>query len=303
MEDQSRPARILIVDDTLKNLQVLGTILKKEGYRINVAQNGVQAVNTAVKVLPDLILLDIMMPEMDGYACCRRLKAMPETTDIPVIFLTARTEASDVVKGFEAGGVDYVAKPFQAIELLARIRTHVDLARKTQKLKTLADRDGLTLIANRRRFDRFLENAWSRCIREQKPIALIMADIDWFKPYNDQYGHLQGDDCLKQVSRVLEGLARRAGDLVARYGGEEFAVILENTSLDAGISVGERMRRSVAELAIPHLSSPDQKQVTISVGVAAQTPKQGDESQNLIDAADKALYRAKSQGRNQVRAA
>ncbi len=300
MVSSNHRSRILIVDDTAKNIQVLGTILRQEGYQINIAQDGLKAIHMAEKVSPDLILLDVMMPDMDGYETCLRLKQSSETKDIPIIFLTARKEPEDIIKGFEVGGIDYISKPFNSIELLARIRTHLDLWHKTRQLQSIAEKDGLTMIANRRRFDDFFDLEWRRGKRDQTPITIIMIDIDYFKAYNDYYGHLQGDECLKQIAKIIDIHFRRPGDIAARYGGEEFAAILGNTDQKGGIQLAEKIRRKVEGLGIPHEKSKISDYVTVSLGLATMIPSKEDGSEQLIKIADEQLYRAKELGRNQV---
>ncbi len=293
-------AFILLVDDNLKNLQVLGNLLEGT-YGTAAAENGVEALEFLKKRMPDLILLDIMMPGMGGFEVCKRLKAAPETRDIPIIFLSAKTETQNIVKGFEVGGVDYITKPFQIPELLARVHTHVDLGRKTRILQSIADRDGLTMIPNRRRFDEFLDLEWRRCLRERTPLACIMIDIDWFKQYNDCYGHLQGDECLKQIAQAICKTVRRPTDLAARYGGEEFAVVLGNTEVQQAIQIAEKMCVTIEELQIPHNASEISPAVTISLGVASMIPDARASPEDLINAADKRLYGAKNAGRNQAK--
>jgi len=278
MVTSNHSSRILIVDDTPKNIQVLGTILRQEGYQLNIAQDGLKAIHMAEKVSPDLVLLDVMMPDIDGYETCLRLKQSSETKDIPIIFLTARKEPEDIVKGFEVGGVDYISKPFNSIE----------------------EKDGLTMIANRRRFDAFFYLEWRRAKRDQTPVTIIMIDIDFFKAYNDYYGHLQGDECLKQIAKVIDINCRRPGDIAARYGGEEFAAILGNTDQTGGIQLAEKIRRKVEGLGIPHEKSEISDYVTVSLGIATMIPSKEDGSEQLIKIADEQLYRAKELGRNQV---
>jgi len=297
---ESTTPRILIVDDTQKNIQVLGTILKREKYQINVAQNGLQAIQMAEKVLPDLILLDVLMPELDGFQACKKLKESAITCDIPVIFLTAKVETEDVIKGFEVGGADYVTKPFNASILLARVRTHIALREKTKQLELFANYDGLTQVANRRYFDEFLDREWRRCIRSQQCLSLIMLDIDYFKIYNDTYGHLQGDEALKKVSAVIKGISKRGSDLSARYGGEEFVIVLGNTPAYAAQQLAEKLCADIHALHIPHSGSQISEYITVSLGVASIIPAIEIENSELIKLADKQLYSAKEAGRNQV---
>ncbi len=292
--------RILIVDDTPDNIRVLGTVLRQQDYQINIAQNGVQALTLTSKIMPDLILLDIMMPEMDGFETCRQLKKDPITRDIPIIFLSAKAEDEDVLQGFELGAADYVTKPFNPKILLARVKTHLALRQKTKQLQAFADRDGLTLLANRRRFDECLKNEWRRCQRAKTPLSLIMIDIDYFKPYNDTYGHLQGDDTLKQVAQTIAAVGTRPTDLAARFGGEEFAVLYGNTDHDTAIHFAQEIRQQIEQLHIPHSDSDISQVVTASLGVATCIPDEARSSLDLIKAADAKLYAAKENGRNQV---
>ncbi len=291
---------ILLVDDNPKNLQVLGSLLEGT-YKTAVAENGAEALEFVKKRFPDLILLDILMPEIDGFEVCERLKALPETRDIPIIFLSAKTETQDIVKGFEVGGVDYITKPFHAPELLVRVHTHIELRQKTLILQSIADRDGLTMIPNRRRFDEFLDLEWRRCLREQTTLAFIMIDIDWFKRYNDLYGHLQGDECLKQIAQTIGKTVRRPTDFAARFGGEEFAVVLGNTGVQQAMMIAENIRTAIEGLQIPHNASEISHVVTISLGVATVIPDAHTSPEDLINAADERLYEAKNAGRNQVR--
>jgi diguanylate cyclase (GGDEF)-like protein len=200
--------------------------------------------------------------------------------------------------------VDYVTKPFNASILLARVNTHLTLHQQAKKLQSLAERDGLTLIANRRRFDEFLQYEWRRSQRAEKPISLIMLDIDYFKPYNDTYGHLQGDETLKRVAEVIQKMAQRPSDLAARYGGEEFSLILGETELEAAQHIAEKIRATVQELAIPHSASEVIPFVPVSLGVSSTTIPHGEhfDVERLIRAADERLYKAKQNGRNQIQA-
>ncbi|MGB3404443.1 MAG: diguanylate cyclase [Microcoleaceae cyanobacterium] len=440
---------ILIIDDQLENLQVLSEILELNGYKVRKARDGKTALRTAQILAPDLILLDIRMPEMDGYEVCRQLKAHPKTQDIPIIFVSALNESLDKIKAFKAGGVDYISKPFQIDELLARVeskltiqlqkvqlqqeikrRQHVEdildksqellkgvlnscpvgiaflkgvrdrrdqigyfrcvlvnpylakafgktveqltnqqilrstlesvdstlfdqciqlmetaepfqqeifyqnqwvngwynlnlikhqdgflvtilditdrkeweanLNRTNQNLYQLATLDGLTQVYNRRIFDLSLEQEWQRLRREQQPLSLILVDIDYFKGYNDCYGHLAGDRCLHQVAQTIKQAIKRPADLVARYGGEEFAVILPNTSLQGAEIVAWQIQEMIQSVKIPHTRSEISQWVSVSLGVSCQVPNPFETAESLILAADKALYCAKDQGRNQV---
>ncbi|MBF0188887.1 MAG: response regulator, partial [Magnetococcales bacterium] len=192
---------LLIVDDERHNITVLGELLREE-YNLMVAKNGKQALKLISSgKMPDLVLLDIMMPEMDGYEVCRNLKEDPVTRKIPVIFISAMSSEEDESKGFEVGGVDYVIKPFRPIVIKARIQTHLELKAHRDTLEQLSTLDGLTGINNRRKFDTFLSREWDSARRTGQPLSIILSDIDFFKQYNDNYGHTQGDTCLQQVGR------------------------------------------------------------------------------------------------------
>jgi diguanylate cyclase (GGDEF)-like protein len=293
-------ALILLVDDNPQNLQVLGNLLAGK-YTTAIAQNAKQAIAFAKKKNPDLILLDIMMPDVDGFQACRQLKELPETKDIPVIFLSAKTDSDDIVKGFELGGVDYISKPFCVEELLARVNTHIDLRKKSLILQNLADRDGLTMIANRRKFNDFSQIEWRRAFRDKTPLSCILIDIDWFKKYNDHHGHLKGDECLKKVAANITNSVGRPGDLAARFGGEEFAVILANTKREQALNVAENIRLIIEKLNISHENSDTAKFITASFGIATVIPDKDSSIEQLLSMADKQLYAAKKAGRNQVK--
>ncbi len=468
---------ILAVDDVPTNLKILRVLLASTGHQLTLASSGQQALACVQQTRPDLILLDLMMPEMDGLAVCQQLKQSPTTADIPIIFLTASHESDHLLQAFERGAVDYVTKPFRPAELLARIKTHltlVHLQQRTQQqvtqetilrhviadmhssleLKTvlanaihriqtlmvldriliyrclaaeqgeiiattdqsfqqtvlpfnldtamapaqvsisqpqsltpadadwlaqgqihtelrfpifqgdrlwgammahlpsdsspdgsvdllsliveqleiaiqqselyaqlqatqaelvttidklaetnkelsrIAHVDGLTQLANRRYFDAYITREWRRLRREQQPLSVIVIDIDYFKPYNDTYGHLQGDTCLQAVGQALSQVTQRPADLICRYGGEEFVAVLPNTHTEGAINLAQKIQQAIAHLKLPHGSSLVSNFVTISLGIATGVPTPQHTWQDLVDAADKGLYRAKEQGRN-----
>jgi diguanylate cyclase (GGDEF)-like protein len=297
---QLHRAKILLVDDSTTNLRILGEILSPD-YDILVSTSGEIALEIARgSEPPDLILLDVKMPGMDGYTTCRILKEDDHTRNIPVIFITAVEGSQAETKGFELGAVDYITKPYSAPVVHARVKTHVALKQHADLLEGLAFIDGLTGIANRRQFDQQLEKEWRRMMRRSTPLSLLMIDIDHFKRFNDHYGHGAGDDCIRLVARAIASTIKRPGDLAARYGGEEFAIILPDTDEKGASTVAEATRLAVESLKLPHASSLVADHVTISLGVASDIPHSQGNLQNLIDAADHALYRAKSAGRNQI---
>jgi diguanylate cyclase (GGDEF)-like protein len=290
---------ILIVDDNPDNIRVLGTILRQNNYRVVIAQSGVQALKTLEITDVDLILLDVMMPEMDGFEACRCIKTNPDWQVIPIIFLTAKVEESEIIKGLEVGAVDYITKPFNTSVLLARVQTHVQLHQYHKYLQDQAYLDGLTQIPNRFKFEKVLQMEWNRALRSHAPLAVLMIDIDYFKVLNDTYGHLTGDQVLKKVAAAIDCLTKRAGDFVARYGGEEFVVILPNNELESALTLAESIRVAVEELRIENKNTPLQ-QITISMGAASLTPDNSLSAMQLVDKADQQLLFAKQNGKNQV---
>jgi diguanylate cyclase (GGDEF)-like protein len=299
MTETTTKPLILIVDDTPTNIQVLAEALRPD-YRVKVAPNGKAAFEVIAKGMPDLILLDVMMPEMDGYEVCRRLKTQPETKEIPVIFITAKSDVLDEELGLRLGAVDYIIKPFNLPIVIARVRNHINLKIKSDLLETMAMVDRLTNIPNRRRFDASLEEEWRRAQRNGTHLSLLMIDIDHFKGYNDHHGHSAGDECLKKVAASLSSVVDRPGDLVARWGGEEFIAILPDTDLDGAKKIAEQMRARVEDMAIPHGHSDISPSVTVSIGVTGQQPQVTDSAAELIEKADHMLYQAKNTGRNRV---
>jgi diguanylate cyclase (GGDEF)-like protein len=297
--DETRD-RILIVDDESINLQILNEVLRAR-YDISAARSGEQALKRAQTLKPSLILLDIQMPEMDGYEVCRRLKQDPETRDIPVIFITGMTSEEDEYRGLEAGAVDYITKPFRPAIIEMRVRTHVELKRQRDLLNRLSYHDGLTGIANRRRFDEFYTQAWHQAARSEDWLGLLLLDIDHFKGYNDRYGHPAGDACLRDVARALAQVVCRSSDLHARYGGEEFACVLPCTDPEGVALIAERICQAVRALGIPHEASSAAPFVTVSIGAAAlKLDKTSLDPSALVSLADDLLYRAKESGRNRV---
>jgi diguanylate cyclase (GGDEF)-like protein len=303
---------ILIVDDNPTNLSVLSLALKSVGYKTRVAMDGASAIEQVEEDPPGLILLDVQMPGMDGFETCIKLKSNPVLRDIPVIFITASADLEQKVKGLSVGAVDYITKPFQQEEVLARVKVHLELRFLTQKvqeqaialqlanqeLHRLANLDGLTEVANRRRFDDYLDQEWQRLKREQNALALILCDIDYFKDYNDYYGHQAGDACLKRVAQALHKCIKRPADLVARYGGEEFAIILPNTSSEGAVYIAQLIQTTIKHLSIPHHHSQVSSCITLSLGISSQVPNSDHDAHALVSKTDKALYSAKGNGRN-----
>ncbi len=292
--------KVLIVDDERFNINVLVDLLGAD-YDTMVAKNGVQALKRVQSATrPDLILLDIMMPAMDGYEVCRRLKGDPRTEDIPVIFISSLNQVGDEEKGLELGAIDYISKPISPALVRLRVRNHLRLKHQSDVLRDLSNFDGMTGIPNRRRFDQYLEQQWRHALSNELPLSLTLMDIDFFKLYNDHYGHIGGDDCLRQVAAALARATSRDTDLVARYGGEEFVCVLPGTDARGAAIVGERLRNAVLELQIPHEHSTVAPYITMSLGVATRVPDPAESGTALVEQADRNLYIAKEQGRNRL---
>lgn len=291
--------RILIIDDMASNVRVLSHILHEQA-EIFFATSGAAGLAMARDKMPDLILLDVEMPVMDGYEVCQQLKADPVLAQSPVIFVTGHSSVENEIRALEAGGVDFITKPLNPPVVIARVNTHLTLKRQADTLRAQANLDGLTGIYNRRSFDQKLQEECRRHRRYGVPLALAIIDVDHFKKFNDLYGHQEGDECLQQVAAIIHSCAKRPGEMAARYGGEEFAVILPASDLDSARQFGEMLCDRVRQLAIPHQGSEQFGIVSVSIGVTSLQPRDDEAQQNLIAAADMALYMAKNAGRNRV---
>ena len=269
-------------------------------YDILASTSGEEALVLAASESIDLILLDVEMPGMDGYEVCRKLKQNPYTKNIPVIFVSAANDVQHETKGLEIGAIDYIIKPSNPAIIKARVKNHLELKKYRDILERISLIDGLTGIANRRHFDQTLEKEWRRALRHGDILSLALIDIDFFKKYNDYYGHIAGDQCLQKVGSILTESLKRASDLGARYGGEEFVILLPSTAKEGALAVAERIRSNVEALGISHEMSEVAKHVTVSIGVAAIKPELDKVPSNLIRQADSALYQAKNAGRNRV---
>ena len=291
---------LLIVDDEKQN-RLLLTELFGTTYKIIQAKNGVQALEKARQHRPDLILLDVLMPEMDGMGVLRELKRDDATRLIPVIFITALSSATDEENGLNLGAVDYISKPFHPPIVRVRVRNQLQLVHQRRLLEQLASLDGLTGIPNRRQFDATLLKEWHRCQRNRQPLSLIVADVDFFKKYNDALGHAAGDRVLQEVAATLRQAARRPGDLVARYGGEEFVLLLPETNATGAQALAEGLQQLLHSKAFAHPNSSLGPWLTMSMGGNTIVPSTTALDPEFFALADAALYRAKHQGRNQVR--
>jgi diguanylate cyclase (GGDEF)-like protein len=295
----SNKARILIVDDDKISIRLLVGLLKQD-YILEQAESGKQALELIESNPPDLILLDVMMPEMDGFQVIHQLKSNQQTQNIPVIFITALHSLRNEEAGLNLGAVDYIKKPFIPSIVLARVRNILTMVRHRKLLETLAHIDGLTEIPNRRYFDLALQREWHRAMRYQNFISVAIADVDYFKQFNDNYGHAKGDRVLISLASEIRRNLKRPYDLVSRYGGEEFGIILPKTSADKAYQLCETIRKAVERLHIVHDFSSVSKKITISIGGATVIPEKNMDVSTLVEKADRHLFEAKNKGRNKV---
>ena len=322
MINDENAVMVLLVDDQAMIGEAIRRALANEptiGYHF--CSDPHQAVAQAIQIKPTVIIQDLVMPGVDGLALVRAYRANPVTADIPIIVLSTKDDGMIKSSSFAAGANDYLVKLPDSIELIARLKYHSrsyqmqlqrDEAhralRESQQqlmeinlvLQRLMNSDGLTGLSNRRHFDEYLEMEWRRAMREQSQLSLLMIDVDYFKAYNDSFGHLKGDEVLHQVATAIRGGCSRPSDLPARYGGEEFAMVLPSTSSGGARLVAEKIRRSVEAMGIPHTSPTENSVLTVSIGLATMMPQQNEEHRMLIQSADRALYQAKNAGRNQV---
>jgi diguanylate cyclase (GGDEF)-like protein len=289
---------LLVVDDDSTNLMVLSHILQPE-YTLYTAKDGASAIKKAEEFLPDLILLDILMPEMDGYEVFSVLRQSDKAKHIPVIFVSGLNNREDEKKCLKLGAVDYITKPFDDTIVKLRVALQIRLINQLLTIQKLNTTDQLTRVPNRQAFDNRLLEEWRRAMREKQPISLVMVDVDYFKYYNDKYGYLQGDNALQDVARIMKQTCRRSSDFIARWGGEEFVALLPNTDARGGLVMGEKFRTNI-EAAEFFLSDGTSTKTTVSIGVNSQIPTASSFLGEFISGADKALYVAKETGRNSV---
>ncbi len=320
--ETAHPLMVMLVDDQAFVAEVLQRQLTDASdINFHYCQDPSLAVSTAEKIGPTVILLDFTMPDIDGLTLCHFFRAHHATRDIPIIMLSSNDDPVTKAQAFEAGANDYVVKLPDSIELIARLRYHstsyinklqrddayralrasqMKLEELNVQLLKLANLDGLTGLANRRHFDECLAEEWLRALRNRLPLTLIMFDVDLFKRYNDKFGHLEGDECLKRVARAAQEVARRPADTVARYGGEEFIVLLPETDASGALNVAEKLRANIENLHQPHPESTVSPYVTISLGVTTVTPAANAVPEDCLKLVDEALYRAKETGRNRL---
>ncbi|RKY86466.1 diguanylate cyclase response regulator [candidate division KSB1 bacterium] len=307
-----KEAKILVVDDIAINLELQKAYLTAAGYEVIEAKSGQEALQKVRDEKPDLILLDVMMPKMSGYEVCKILKNDPETQFIPIIMVTALTSVEDKIRGIEAGADDFISRPFNKTELMARVKSLLrikflqdqlhqrmqELSEARERLQQLAITDGLTGLFNYRYFREQLEHEINRAERHNLNVSLVMMDIDFFKYYNDRNGHLAGDEVLKHIANILCSNVRKI-DIAARYGGEEFALILPETDKNSAVIVAEKIRKLIEDDPIPHEERQPNGKLTISMGVS-NFPDDSRTAKGLIEIADRRLYNAKQAGRNVV---
>jgi diguanylate cyclase (GGDEF)-like protein len=304
--------KVLIVDDSPTIRTALRGLVEKMGHSVIEVEDGREALQSYRRDRPDLVLIDVMMPVMDGYEAARQMREIRPDEWVPIIFLSSKEADQDLDRAIEAGGDDYLVKPVSFVVLNAKIRalqriestrvklleTSRELAAANRELENLSRQDSLTGIANRRYFDSYLLTEIRRASRDREPLSLILADVDNFKAFNDCYGHQAGDDCLRHVATALKSVGKRPADLAARYGGEEFAIVLPGTTVEGAVDVAKSLVRAIEGMSIPHARSGVSNTVSLSQGIASMIPVHDTKPESIIELADQALYQAKQQGRN-----
>lgn len=304
--------KVLIVDDSPTIRTALRGLVEKMGHSVIEVEDGREALQSYRRDRPDLVLIDVMMPVMDGYEAARQMREIRPDEWVPIIFLSSKEADQDLDRAIEAGGDDYLVKPVSFVVLNAKIRalqriestrvklleTSRELAAANRELENLSRQDSLTGIANRRYFDSYLLTEIKRASRDREPLSLILADVDNFKAFNDCYGHQAGDDCLRHVATALKSVGKRPADLAARYGGEEFAMVLPGTTVEGAVDVAKSLVHAIEGMSIPHARSGVSNTVSLSQGIASLIPVQDTKPESIIELADQALYQAKQQGRN-----
>lgn len=291
--------KVLIIDDSRLDVMVLADILKEE-YEVITALTGEEGLKKARKEMPVLILLDIVMPVMDGFQILEELKSTDLTKEIPVVFLTALADEKTEEKGFMKGAMDYIKKPFNPHIVRARVRTHVKLYLYMRTIESQMSVDGLTGAYNRRDFENRKLHLWEQAKKEAKPLSLFIADIDYFKRINDTYGHGEGDYVLKTAVTEMQKILLWEQAYLARYGGEEFAVFLYDRTVKEAELLAETLREGIRKLNIPNIKSDVCPYLTISIGGCTQVPGENDNASDFVKMADSMLYEAKNSGRNRT---
>lgn len=326
-DDNCKWAVVLLVDDQAMVAEGIRRMLADApDIKFHYCNDPKQAIPRAIEIKATVILQDLVMPDVDGMTLVRFYRNNPSTRDIPIIVLSSKDDPHVKSEAFYQGANDYLVKLPEQVELLARIRAHsksylaqkerdeayqamrkmqaqlqimnTQLEKNNRELQRLSSMDGLTGLANRRQFDETLDTEWLRAMRTETALSLLFADIDFFKRYNDSYGHQAGDEALKQVARILRQTVHRPADLVGRYGGEEFVMVLPETTTEGALTVAENILAAVRQVGITHEQSDAAAFLTLSIGIATMKPKEGEQPEALVSAADRALYRAKERGRN-----
>jgi diguanylate cyclase (GGDEF)-like protein len=297
--DPNERPRLLVVDDQRANIQALFQAFQAD-HKVQMATSGEQALSMCHSHPPDLVLLDVVMPGMDGFEVCRRLKADDVTKDIPVIFVTGHNDEEAETRGLDVGAVDFISKPINPRIVRARVKTHLTMKRQSDMLRQWVYIDGLTGVCNRRYFDEHLKSEWDRAIRLGAPLSVALVDVDLFKRYNDHYGHQAGDECLRRVAAVMKACLRRPTDMVARYGGEEFGLLLPDTDAAGALHLAGLIRDGLQQARIDHAESTVGPLLTISIGLCTWTPDAVGSAAELLATADAQLYLAKTRGRDQA---
>lgn len=290
-------ARILIVDDNVGNVQLLREILEEEGYEVSSVDNGLSVLESTHALKPDLILLDIMMSGLDGIGVCRWLQSEPALKGIPILLVTAKADSMDIKRGLDVGAFDYIKKPIDEIEVIARVQSALRFKQHRDRLQEMAMKDNLTGLYNHALLIELFEKEIAQHERDRKAISFAMIDIDHFKKINDTYGHQVGDSVLKGLSELLTQSLRK-GDIVGRYGGEEFGIILPEAASEGAYRLCDRIRQSIAQTAFS--TAKGTIRITVSIGICSRGPTDRTTNMEVVKRADEALYRAKYLGRNRV---
>ena len=299
--------KILVVDDDADTRNLLVCALERQNFGVITAATGFEGLSTVMCETVDVVLLDALLPDIDGFECCRVMHRRLQQDCPPVLIVTGLSDESSVNKAFGAKATDFITKPVNLSVLCHRIKRVLrerqlfhELADTNVRLQQISHTDDLTSLANRRFFQTMLNQEWRRLTREQVPLGLLLCDLDFFKQFNDTYGHLEGDLCLQTFAEILQSCTERPADLVARYGGEEFVLLLPNISMDGLAAIDRKIRSRLRACAIPHRNSAVDEIVTYSAGGVTLLPTATTRSDSLVDLADKALYRAKGTGRNRL---
>lgn len=298
-------SKVLVVDDSQTQRAVIGEYLKPLNCDVTLLASGEEALMQVTEEVPDLIIMDVEMPGLNGFEACKAIRGFLQDNWVPIVYLTGRTEPADLVEGLNVGGDAYITKPVHQDVLVAISKAMLrvssvqsELLSANKKLDEVAHFDVLTQVMNRRGYEDMLNRLWKDHERRKAHLSILLMDIDFFKKYNDGYGHIKGDECLREVAQTLKKALMRPVDVLARYGGEEFVVLLPDTDLEGAKAVAKRLIESMATANIPHEFSEAQSFVTVSIGAAYNS--EGESISSILETADKALYKAKEAGRNQV---